>query len=291
MASAAVETPLYVWPPLFDEFTYQTKQDYQKKYRAEFTPGNKPFEYPNFVLLRILLVLNTKISDDTFRHYLMYVAREMNKPDIFVGDGSDTRIFPIHDDDPEHKTIIIPRLKHFCSVLRYEIKQLIIQSSINMDKQSNLKQNIQSFFSLIANKYRYIYDDEHDDHDELFKESLEQLRNIVENPKVPVIVAPFSIKKVEIVPVRVGIKYNAHQLSPCRYGIDCRLIHDGYHTQHFSHVVPAEVITQRPEEVDGGGRKRRTKTNKRNRHSVSFKSKRTRTRTRTRTRSNRYRRN
>lgn len=284
----AAATPV-VWPILFDYFNKNTKTDYQKKYRAEFTDHGNPFEYPNIVLLRLLVVLNTTIKDRIFERYVRHVALEMIKPESFVGDGSDTRIFPIHDDDPEHKTIIIPRLTHFCSVLRYEIKQLIIQSSINVAKKSNLKQNIQSFFSLIANKYRYIYDDEHDDHDELFKQSLEQLRNILENPKVPVTVAPFSIKKVEIVPVRVGNKHNADQLPPCWYGIYCSLIDDGYHTQHFSHVVPAEVITQRPEEVDGGGRKRRTKTNKRNRHSVSFKSK--HTRTRTRTRSNRYRRN
>lgn len=290
MASAAeVTSGSQRWPPLFDEFTSHTKQDYKEKYRVEFTDhDNDPFKYPNFVLLRILVVLNTIMSKETFKDYVIHVAREMIKPEIFVGDGSDTRIFPIHDDDLERETIIIPRLTHFCSVLTYEIKQLFLQSRIvGAVKKSNLTQNIQSFFSLVVNKYRDKYDDDekNSQYDKSFKDSLDTLRNIVENPTVKVTVVPFSIRKVKINSERLGTQHNADQLpplppqTPCRYGIYCRLMGNPEHTQRFSHPVP--------EEVDGGGRKRRTKTNKRNRHSVSFKSKRNRTRNRTRS----YRRN
>jgi len=289
MASAATVT----WPDLFRHFTSYTKQDYEEKYRVEFTDhDNDPFKYPNFVLLRILVVLNTIMSKETFKYYVIHVAREMIKPEIFVGDGSDTRIFPIHDDDLEHETIIIPRLTHFCSVLTYEIKQLFIQSRIvGAAKKSNLRRNIQSFFSLVVNKYRYKYDDKYDDdeknsqYDKSFKDSLDTLRNIVENPKVKVTVVPFSIRKVKINSERLGTQHNADQLpplppqTPCPFGERCYRMGNPEHTQRFSHPVP--------EEVDGGGRKRRTKTNKRNRHSVSFKSKRNRTRNRTRS----YRRN
>ena len=265
MAAAADTTA--DWPPFFDGFTTQTKQDYRIKYRQEFTHPN-PFEHHIIVLLRLLVVLNTTISRTTFQDYVNQFMRIMIHQEKVVDIGASNRIFPQHNDDNERNFIIIPRLNYFCLLLAHNIKLLIRTTTISEMEMENLIENIQSFYSLVANKYR----DDYAGKNSTFSEYLHKLRDSVSNLSEDITIPSFVIRKKALNSSEV-VSIKKHT-RPCRYGSDCRQKGNQEHNARFSHP-PEETL---PEEVDGGGKKRRTKRNKRFRYSVSFKSKRTRTR-------------